>query len=60
MFNKKKRREQDRQFYRQMREIDFALARAMAEEGLTGEYRERTLKKIAEAERKFKEEGATR
>jgi hypothetical protein len=44
-------RQLDIQFRRDMRACNVALARAMAEKGLTGERRERTLARIAEIER---------
>jgi hypothetical protein len=47
-------RELDAQFRRDMRKCNLELARAIAEAGMTGEHRTRTLARIAEAE---KEEG---
>lgn len=44
--------ELDEQFRKDMRKGNLELARAIAEEGLTGEHRERTLARIAEAERR--------
>ena len=44
-------RELDAQFRRDMRKCELELARAIAEEGLTGEHRARTLARIAEAEK---------
>jgi hypothetical protein len=45
-------RELDAQFCKDMRKNELALARAMVEEGLTGERREQSLARIAEAERR--------
>ena len=44
-------RELDRQFRRDMRQNALELARAIAEDGLTGERREKALARITEAER---------
>jgi hypothetical protein len=45
-------RQLDEQFRKDMRKGNLELARAMVEEGLTGERREQALAQIAEAERR--------
>lgn len=44
-------REIDAQYRRGMRKLELDLARAMVEEGMTGEHRQRALARIAEAEK---------
>lgn len=51
----KQQRELDQQFLYESRRAELQLARAIAEEGLTGERRAKALAKIAEAERKSNE-----
>lgn len=51
----KKQRDLDQQFLVDSRRAELELARAIAEEGLTGERREKALARIAEAERKLNE-----
>ncbi len=46
-------REIDRQFRQDMRQNALELARAIAEDGLTGERKQQALERIAEAERAF-------
>jgi len=41
------------QYRRGMRKLELDLARAMVEEGMTGEHRQRALERIAEAERQL-------